>query len=715
MTQKVDQQGRVAQTQVAAILPISYQYDLHGRLASITQGSRISSFAYDAQGNFLSVTDPLSRMVAYGYDTAGRIVSQTAPDGSVRRYSYDANGNVTSVTPNGGPNHDFTFTPVNLESAYTPPDIGIGATTTTHSYNLDKALTAITRPDGKQILFAYDLAGRINSVTSPDATYGYAYSAGGGCCGNPSIPATITRTASGGTAENLTNTYDGPLHTSTTWSGSINGSVVKEYDNYLRLTSLNVNGANVVNNTYDNDGYLSGAGAMTITRDAANGFITATTLGSVTASKTYTTFAETATSIAKYGNAVLYNATYTRDNLGRITKKVENVQGVTATYDYVYDTAGNLSYVSKDGVTVSSYAYDSNGNRTAQSIGGVSINSTYDAQDRLITDGINGYTYTSNGELSTKAINGQATSYVYDAEGNIVSVARSDGTLIEYIIDGQGRRIGKKVNGITVKGWLYLDGLKPVAELDGGGNLVAVFVYATRENTPDYVIRGGLPYRIITDHLGSPRLIVDTATGIVAQRVDYGEYGNVISDSAPGFTPFGFAGGFYDPDTGLVRFGARDYDAEIGRWTTKDPIGFRGENNFYRYVLNDPINLVDWSGLDFTFPENPSGLGPEWVRDYSHRGGEKYINKNTGEWIRFEPAKPGKGGWKEIDHWHDERKPYEHYESGQKVPDFEPLPPKPGRIPIPPLRLPFPPIIIMDPRLCEIMPELPWCDCPQIY
>ena len=69
-------------------------------------------------------------------------------------------------------------------------------------------------------------------------------------------------------------------------------------------------------------------------------------------------------------------------------------------------------------------------------------------------------------------------------------------------------------------------------------------------------------------------------------------------DSAPGFQPFGYAGGEYDATTDLVRFGARDYDAEIGRWTAKDPIGFAaGDTNLYAYVGGDPIGLVDVTGL----------------------------------------------------------------------------------------------------------------------
>jgi RHS repeat-associated protein len=61
--------------------------------------------------------------------------------------------------------------------------------------------------------------------------------------------------------------------------------------------------------------------------------------------------------------------------------------------------------------------------------------------------------------------------------------------------------------------------------------------------------------------------------------------------------PFGFAGGLYDPDTGLVHFGARDYDPIIGRWVSKDPILFNGgQANMYVYAGSDPINLIDRDG-----------------------------------------------------------------------------------------------------------------------
>ena len=101
-----------------------------------------------------------------------------------------------------------------------------------------------------------------------------------------------------------------------------------------------------------------------------------------------------------------------------------------------------------------------------------------------------------------------------------------------------------------------------------------------------------------TDQLGSVRLVVDSATGQVVQRMDYDDWGNVQSDSNPGFQPFGYAGGLYDRDTGLVRFGARDYSPQFGRWTAKDPIRFEGgDTSLYAYVEGNPISYTDPDGL----------------------------------------------------------------------------------------------------------------------
>ena len=157
-----------------------------------------------------------------------------------------------------------------------------------------------------------------------------------------------------------------------------------------------------------------------------------------------------------------------------------------------------------------------------------------------------------------------------------------------------------------------------MAQLDGStpSNVAAQFVFGSKPNVPDYYTNSSGTFRIVSDHLGSPRLVVNTASGLtttsaVIEEIDYDEFGNVTTDTSPGLTPFGFAGGLYDKDTGLVRFGARDYDASVGRWTSKDPIRFDGGMNLYGYVVNDPINALDRRGTDGeAIPWPPSWAWP---------------------------------------------------------------------------------------------------------
>jgi RHS repeat-associated protein len=105
--------------------------------------------------------------------------------------------------------------------------------------------------------------------------------------------------------------------------------------------------------------------------------------------------------------------------------------------------------------------------------------------------------------------------------------------------------------------------------LSSGGAISQRFVYGTKPNVPDYIVASGTSYRVISDERGSVRLVVNASTGAIVQQIEYDEFGNVLSDSSPGFQPFGFAGCLYDGATQLCHFLARDYDAQIGRWLSK--------------------------------------------------------------------------------------------------------------------------------------------------
>ena len=129
--------------------------------------------------------------------------------------------------------------------------------------------------------------------------------------------------------------------------------------------------------------------------------------------------------------------------------------------------------------------------------------------------------------------------------------------------------------------------------------------------------------------------IADSADNVV-KRIDYDSYGNIIGDTIQAFKiPFGFAGGLHDRDTGLVRFGFRDYDPDIGRWTAKDPIFFAGgDTDLYGYVLNDPINLVDPLGMIWVTTNSDQHAISNW-----YRGALMYVTELIG--VGMKPIAPG--------------------------------------------------------------------------
>lgn len=603
--EQIDPLGRLVATQVAGLEAVGLGYDARGRLASVVQGTgaaqRTTIYGYDAAGNLASVIDPLLRTVNFTYDGAGRVVRQTLPDSRFIDFTYDANGNLTSLAPPGRPPHVFRYTAGNVEAEYEPPSVGAGDPRTFYTYDVDRRLARVDRPDGASIALDYDGAGRLSTLTTPRGVATQTYS--------PTTGNVASIVAPGNEA--LSFSYDGSLVTATAWSGTVNGTVSQGYDDDFRVAAQFVNGGLAASFAYDLDGLLVQAGSETLTRDPANGLLTGTTLLSTATAQTYNAFGELASDSAAFGATSVYANAYTRDKLGRITRKVETIQGATTTLEYGYDLAGRLTQVDVNGVAARVYAYDANGNRTSVTSSSGVTSGTYDAQDRLLSYGGATYTHNAAGDLVSKTDAAGTTQYAYDALGNLTQVNLPDGRVIAYVIDGQNRRVGKKVNGVLVQGWLYQDQLEPVAELDGAGNVTARLVYGSRPNIPDYVVAASGTYRIFSDHLGSPRLVVNASTGAIAQRLDYDEFGRVTQDTAPGAQPFGFAGGVYDADTGLVRFGARDYDAQTGKWATKDRAGFAADStSLFAYSASDPVNSLDPTGfVSATFKLFPKGYG----------------------------------------------------------------------------------------------------------
>ncbi|MDO8723841.1 MAG: RHS repeat-associated core domain-containing protein [Syntrophales bacterium] len=560
--------------------PVTYGYDEKGRRASTTVGGRTTAIFYDGGSNIDHVTTPDNRTVRYTYDSLGRVKSETLPDNAVIGYDYDNNGNMTVLTNPHNIGYNFDYTGVDLRKTMTMPASG----SYRYAYDKERNLNSLLFPSGRQITNTY-ANGLLSSTSTPEGTTNYTYNC-----------SSFLKEATKGT-EKLTYAYDGSLSTTDTRTGLINQDIGYTYNNDFRTTSISYAGGSQ-SLTYDNDGLLTGVGSFAITRNAQNGLPEGITDGALSIARTVSGYGEMDGVAYAVSGSNRYSYSLTRDLAGRIIQKAETITGANNTFDYAYDNNGRLTEVKKNGIVTESYTYDANGNRLTAGSRAYS----YSSEDHIITAGSDTYQFDADGFLTQKTTAAGTMTITYSSRGELLSATLPGGTAITYDHDPMGRRIAKRVNGVITEKYLWANATTLLAIYDGSDSLVMRFNYADGR-LPVSTIRNGSAYYLLYDQTGTLRAVAD-ASGNIVKQIDYDSFGSIITDTNPSFAvPFGFAGGQHDRDTGLVRFGARDYDPTIGRWTAKDPIDFAGgDANLYGYVQNNPINFSDPSGL----------LAPPW-------------------------------------------------------------------------------------------------------
>ncbi|MFA6012230.1 MAG: polymorphic toxin-type HINT domain-containing protein [Desulfobacteraceae bacterium] len=595
---------------VTGLNDVEYDYypagDLHyGRLHTIRSGLRESEFTYYDNGNLHTATDPEGNVTTYEhYDALGRIKDVRKPDGTHVLFNYDKNGNMTTLTTPSGRGHIFDYNGVDLASSYLSP-LGMG---TAYTYDKDRRPLSVLSPSGAEIIYDYnDGTGNkalLQHIITPEGSIDYEYS-----CGSNVESVSMD-------SQSVSWTYDGSLVTSETSSGDLTQTLSYTFnpDGDFNLDSFSYAGANV-GYLYDNDGLLTGSGPYTIARKPENGLPTKVSSGTYALDRDFSAFGETNSETFTIGGSPIgsWNVTE-RDQVGRILAKTETLAGSTTTFSYSYDENGRLETVTRNGVLTEEYRYDAFpfdncSFRTSTLRGAAGEIPTYDADDRMTGIADRTYSFDDDGRLTQKVRGSvEQTLYHYSSRGELLNVTLPNGDLIEYIHDPLGRRIAKKINGTTLEKYLWQGQTRLLAVYDDADNLLMRFQYADGR-MPVSMTRGGQTYYLIFDQTGSLKAVADI-NGTVVKAVLYDSFGFIVSDSNPALdVPFGFAGGLHDVDTGLVRFGFRDYDPEIGRWTAKDPIGFAGgDTDLYGYVLSDPVDFVDPLGLwTFQFGLTASG------------------------------------------------------------------------------------------------------------
>ena len=219
-------------------------------------------------------------------------------------------------------------------------------------------------------------------------------------------------------------------------------------------------------------------------------------------------------------------------------------------------------------------ATDVNGNATTKTInvsvtGGSARTLTYDLDGAMVNDGA-------------------GKTYAFDAVNRLARINQG-GNVTDFAYNGLGQRVQEKFNGTLIKQWVWCGGAQACEERDASNNVTKRF-FAQGEQI------GATNYYYDTDHLGSVREMIDSS-GVVRSRYDFDPYGRITKVSGDLESDFGFTGFYRHQASGLNLTIYRAYDADQGRWLSRDPIGEDGGMNLYAYIDNNPLNGVDATGL----------------------------------------------------------------------------------------------------------------------
>jgi RHS repeat-associated protein len=608
-------------------------YNARGQLLTFTDPlGEITALSYDTNGYLLSIDGPLpgtNDVTSFSYDGFGRVRTLTRPDGYTLTFDYDAMDRVTLVTHPDGTFEQFAYDRLDRtidrdrlgrQTHYTYNSLRqltqledplnritrlgwcacgsltsitdpLGRTTSSQ-YDFEKRVTGKLYADGSKITYNYDTAasrvkavvdehGQIRAydynaddslrsvsyanalVATPTATFTY----------DPNYPWLISLQDGAGT---------------TTWSfypaGGLGGlrvagiagpwansTVTYQYDALGRQTSRSINGV-TQNWTYDvlnrPTNVVNALGSFSYGYDGAMPRVLDAYYPN--GQKTHYDY---------FGNAgdhrlqritdlapdsfLLSRFTYAYNPIGSISNWIQEIGAVSNVWSLAYDAADQLvSVLQNQGGPNSvaySYSYDLAGNRTAENSNSVSRVFNYNALNQLVSD--------AGSAPDTAA-------YEWDAEERLTAITRGTARS-ELGYDGLDRRVSvtEKVNGSVVSDRRYLwCGSDLCEERDATGAVVRkrYLDQGLRAESGSDVPAGS--YLFTRDHLNSVRTMTDLGGTLHAAYI-YSPYGLRVRAAGDLDSEMGFTGHFQHLPSGLALPLYRTYDASLGRWLSRDPLG----------------------------------------------------------------------------------------------------------------------------------------------
>ena len=620
-----------------------YESNLRYRLQSIDYSSTLANpdvtYAYDPSNNPTTVSKPTaSQTVGYVYDGLNRVKTETDTISGVSYVvgnAYDPAGRVTQVTY-----------PDNAVISYVYDNIGrtgqVKDATVTYgsfAYNADHLTKNLVL--GNQINQSYAYNGR-GWPTSIKATYGqttyldlgYSYDNSGNVLTMGSSSFTYDKldrllTASGGFGSH-TYTYDAigdrvKLH----YGGGSNGNVILRPDGNGSTTQWGKSGSGGAN--WDRVDEATADGDSTYVYTSTNGYKDLYSIANLTQSGTINSV--TVTAVARG----VWNRFCDPDCYGGLKLRVNNYSG----------TAQFVHYLAYDTVSQTWTTNPANGQQWTPS----DINALQAGMEKVsggapqtrvtqlyVTVNIGSdatYVYTNgptgmNQLTSMTDSTGAMTSFGYDANGNqrsrkgaswlcyawgpegllssVTSIAMSSTScdnptspqpVQAYVYDGMGRRLNvTSPTTWTVSIFAGQDVVYEKSHVDGQADQITKYVYANGMRIAKITSSGAVQY-YLGDHLGSTRKVLDASRNSLFST-DYEPFGKPYGPS--GSEAYKFTSEKHDDPTGLVYLRARQYDPEIGRFVSADPVlgGLADpqSQNRYVYVTNNPARFVDPTGRE---------------------------------------------------------------------------------------------------------------------